>query len=367
MNRGLLSLILLSSFLLLPQQQSQQQPIPTPLDRLKIFLGTFDVTQHYEKSSLFPAGEAHGLYRAHSGPGNFSYIADYWASGGPEGNISGQQVITWDAESAGLKRYTFGNKFTQAFITSGDWQGDALVFNGEFDFQGAKIHFNDTSTSGPGDTFTMKESFATGDAPLAAMLTMTAKRASPSGTATTSPAAAEGTPHADIAQRSGLQPPPAPTVKDLSPGMQRMAFLVGTWHYQQKFQKSGMTPDGGIGEGNYTAVVGPGGQSILTDFSESSGPMAGTSAHEIFTWDDKQSNYTGYSFVSNAPGCFTRSGAWQKDQLVFTREMTIQGQKFHMRFVYSLLAPDTITIETFTSLNDAPLTLSFSTSAKKQQ
>jgi hypothetical protein len=366
--KSLTPLILLASLLTLSLPQ-QPQPIPA-LDRLKIFLGRFDVTETYDKSSIFPnAGTAHGLYKAHSGPGNYSQIEDFWAWGGPEGDISGHQVITWDPDAKALKRYTFGNSFPLAFVSTGNWQSDTLAFDGDFDFQGTKFHFHDASTADPSGAIIMKESFQTGDSTASPtpMLTMTGKKAPAAPTASVVPAA-EGTPHADVADRTtSAQPPPAPTKKDLSPGLQKMAFLVGTWHYTEKFEKSGMTRDGGTGEGNYTALVGPGGQSIITDFAETAGPLAGISAHEVFTWDEKAGNYTGYSFVSNAPGCFTRTGTFANNQLTFTREIPMPGKKFLMRFVYSQPDPDTIVIQTFSARGDSPLTLSFTTSAKRQQ
>src|ERR1700733_3893350 len=156
-----LHLILLFFLPLLPLQQPQQQqpppPIPPALDRLKIFLGTFDVTEHYEKTSLFPkGGESHGQYKSHAGPANFSYISDFWTSGGPEGSIAGEQVITWDTDSAGLKRYTFGSNFPGAFISPGDWQENSLVFGGDFEFNNQKLHFTDSTTLGSSpDLFSM--------------------------------------------------------------------------------------------------------------------------------------------------------------------------------------------------------------------
>ncbi len=152
---------------------------------------------------------------------------------------------------------------------------------------------------------------------------------------------------------------------ELAPEMQKLGFLVGDWHYTNKFEKSKMMPDGGTSEGTYRATIGPGGHSILTDFEETTGPMAGSAGHEVFTWDAAKSSLVAYAFSSDAPGCFTRTGAWEKDQLVFTREMDAGGKTVHMRFVYTEARPDAITIEVYMARGDAPLALAFTTRARK--
>ncbi len=151
----------------------------------------------------------------------------------------------------------------------------------------------------------------------------------------------------------------------LAPELQKLSFLIGDWHYTTKYEKSAMMPDGGTGEGIYRAAIGPGGHSVLTDFEESAGPLAGIAAHEVFAWDPAKSALIAYSVVSNAPGCFLRAGNWEKDQLVFTREMSAGAKTVRMRAVYTEARPDAITIETYVGAGDAPLALAFITRAKK--
>ena len=153
---------------------------------------------------------------------------------------------------------------------------------------------------------------------------------------------------------------------ELGPELQKLSFLIGEWHYTEKYEKSRMMPDGGTTEGIYRATVGPGGHSILTDFEEKTGPMAGAAEHEVLTWDAEKSSYAAYAFVSDGPGCFTRAGNWEKDQLVFTREMNARGKTVRMRFVYTEARPDSIAIEVYVGSGDAPLALMFTTRAKKQ-
>jgi hypothetical protein len=160
---------------------------------------------------------------------------------------------------------------------------------------------------------------------------------------------------------------PAPVkAAELGPELQKLSFMIGEWHYTEKFEKSRMMPDGGTSEGIYRATIGPGGHSILTDFEEKTGPMAGAAGHEVLTWDAEKSSYAAYAFVSDGPGCFTRAGNWEKDQLVFTRETNAGGKTVRMRFVYTEARADSITIEVYVGSGDAPLALMFTTRAKKQ-
>jgi hypothetical protein len=152
---------------------------------------------------------------------------------------------------------------------------------------------------------------------------------------------------------------------ELAPEMQKFSFLIGDWRYTEKYEKSPIMPDGGSSEGIYRGTIGPGGHSILTDFEEKAGPMTGAAGHEVITWDAPKNSYVAYAFSSDAPGCFTRTGTWEKDQLVFTLEMNGGGKTARMRFVYTEAKPDAITIEVYMARGDAPLALAFTTRAKR--
>jgi hypothetical protein len=152
---------------------------------------------------------------------------------------------------------------------------------------------------------------------------------------------------------------------ELASEMQKLSFLIGDWRYTEKYEKSPMMPNGGSSEGTYRATIGPGGHSILADFEDKTGPMTGAAGHEVFTWDATKNSYVTYAFSSDAPGCFTRTGTWEKDQLVFTLEMNAGGKALRMRFVYTEAKPDAITIEVYIAVGDAPLKLSFTTRAQR--
>jgi predicted enzyme related to lactoylglutathione lyase len=158
--------------------QETAAPKPGPeMEKLSFLLGKWDVVSKYEETPLFPrGGEAKGVYAAKAGPGGFSVVADFEAAGGPEGAIQGHEVITWDAREKAYKQYTFGNNFPGAFLATGQWEEHKLVFHGDLEFGGAKLHFRNELTRDAAGAVTMKESYRTGDAPMALMITTKAVR-----------------------------------------------------------------------------------------------------------------------------------------------------------------------------------------------
>ena len=161
------------------------------------------------------------------------------------------------------------------------------------------------------------------------------------------------------------QEAPKAKAAELAPEMAKMAFLIGEWHYTQKYEKSAMMPEGGEGVGTYRAAIGPGGHSIVTDFEETAGPLAGIGGHEVFTWDAEKKAYVGYTFASSGPGAFVRYGSWEGEQLVFTREIVGKKGTVRMRYVYTETKADALTIETSVGIGDGPMALAFITKAKK--
>jgi hypothetical protein len=316
--------------------KSQKVVVATPMEQLRFFVGSWDLTAKYEKSAIFPdGGEAHGNYVVKSGPGGFSTIGDFRWMGGPEKEISGHEAITWDEVASTYERYTFGNDFPLPYISTGRWDGKNLVFDGDLEFGGAKYHFRESIAPSPSGGLTMSESYRVGDAPMQLMLTTTLQKSSAAGD---DPA---------TAGRSAAA---------LSPELRKLSFLIGKWQYTETYEKSRMMPDGGTGGGTYSASAGPGGQSIITDFEES-GAMAGSAGHEIFAWDAVNKEYVGYMFGSNAPGSFTRGGKWEANQLVFTREIKGSRGTMRMRFVYAKAKADSVIVQVYAGVGDAPVAL----------
>ena len=92
------------------------------------------------------------------------------------------------------------------------------------------------------------------------------------------------------------QEPPPP------PEMQRLAtVLVGSWRTNEKHEPGQIAPTGGLGRGTATVRVGPGGRSLISDYTavDPSGTFVG---HSLMWWDGKAQAYRGVE-------CYNRSGA----------------------------------------------------------
>ena len=86
---------------------AQEKPptLPTPeMQRLaKLYVGTWDYTETYPKSTFAPAGGQNtGVYTSELGPGGNSLI-NRFHSRGPVGDFEGMLVMTWDAKEKAYK------------------------------------------------------------------------------------------------------------------------------------------------------------------------------------------------------------------------------------------------------------------------
>jgi hypothetical protein len=148
---------------------AQEKPptLPTPeMQRLaKLYVGTWDYTETYPKSAFAPAGGQNtGVYTSELGPGGNSLI-NHFHSRGPVGDFEGMLVMTWDAKEKAYKSYIFGNDFPGALVENGQWEGDALVYRGDFSEGAMKYALrNITKLTGPGKLMSQEYSSANGAA-----------------------------------------------------------------------------------------------------------------------------------------------------------------------------------------------------------
>lgn len=118
------------------QEKSASGGAPHPgvaeMERLKFYLGEWDYTENYPKSAMAPNGGSNtGVYLSKLGPGGMSLLNSFHSKG-PVGEFEGMLVITWDAREKAYKQYAFGSDFPGAIVETGAFEGDALVFRGEF-------------------------------------------------------------------------------------------------------------------------------------------------------------------------------------------------------------------------------------------
>jgi hypothetical protein len=128
------------------QAAPSRPPVPAEIERLaKFYAGTWDYTETYEKSPSSPdARKNPGIYTSELGPGANS-IVNKFHSRGPVGDFEGLLVMTWDSKESAYKAYVFGSDFPGAIVETGHFEGDTLVFRGEFSMGQTKVAVRNTN------------------------------------------------------------------------------------------------------------------------------------------------------------------------------------------------------------------------------
>ncbi len=130
-------------------------------------------------------------------------------------------------------------------------------------------------------------------------------------------------------------PKPAPEMTKL------IKTLSGTWNVTEKHEVNPMMPSGGTGTGTAKIWAGPGGLSLMENYS-SSGAMGSFKGMGTWWWDPKAQVFHGLWCDNMTPnGCDTSgSTKWEGDQLVGTMQGDMGGQMMMMKFIYSDFKPD---------------------------
>jgi hypothetical protein len=157
--------------------QKAARPEPGPeMDQLKFLRGYWHYSSVYEKSSFYPnGGKGSGTYISSDGPGGFSLIVEFQGTT-PDGREVGHEVITWDPKEHAYKSYIFGNTAPGCVIETGRWEGNTLIFEGELEINGDKLHLQTAVTATSDDTVMIVDKAATGDAGLQTTVTLKATR-----------------------------------------------------------------------------------------------------------------------------------------------------------------------------------------------
>lgn len=129
------------------------------------------------------------------------------------------------------------------------------------------------------------------------------------------------------------------------PGPVVQELMLGTWAIKVKYEPGKEWPNGEQASGREVWRVGPGGQSIIEEYSESNS-KGGFAEINIAWWDAKEK---GQRFVAcdkdeKHPCEMSRSVArWEGNELVYTDEIARGRGKIVRQEVFSNITPTTFT------------------------
>jgi len=159
-------------------QEGKPPALPLPeMQRLaKLYVGKWEYTETYPKSSMAPNGGVNtGVYTSELGPGGNS-IFNHFHSKGPVGEFDGTIVMAWDPKEKCYKGYVFGDSFPSAVVETGQWEDDALVYRFELNMGPTKIALRNVTKFLPDGKLTSDEFTSVNGAPESLLVHVAATR-----------------------------------------------------------------------------------------------------------------------------------------------------------------------------------------------
>jgi hypothetical protein len=125
-----------------------------------------------------------------------------------------------------------------------------------------------------------------------------------------------------------------------SPEMKKLAHMIGgRWQVEEKYEVTPFTPQGGEGKGMDVIHRGPGGLSLIVNYS-SSGSMGETRGAGIITWSADDNAYKQFWVDDGTPAGLTWLGKWEGDSLIFSGTQSMAGKQVSWRQIYSGFSND---------------------------
>ncbi len=146
------------------------------------------------------------------------------------------------------------------------------------------------------------------------------------------------------------KPAPAPSAPGVqmakpSPEMQKLIKTFrGVWLTTEKHEPSPIMPNGGTGKGEARFLPGPGGLSLIENYTSQVG-NGRFIAHGVTWWDPDKRAYLGVWCDNTSPNGCDAGGTlkWQEDKLVGAMETSMTGQKANLLETYSNITPNSFT------------------------
>ena len=144
--------------------------------KLKGMVGTWNVQETMETSPMGPGGKGHGVSHVSSGPGGLSILIDYRSTSGHMKGYKGHGVVAWDGEAKAYKQIWTDNMAPKIMLSTGNWEGGALIMNSEGTMMGKPFKAHDTLAGIGTDTWTLVSEMSIDGSPMAKAMTLVHKR-----------------------------------------------------------------------------------------------------------------------------------------------------------------------------------------------
>ncbi len=137
----------------------------------------------------------------------------------------------------------------------------------------------------------------------------------------------------------------APPAAKPSPEMARLLkMFAGTWNTSEKFEPGPMMPKGGSSHGTATFKAGPGGNSMIEEYSSPHGAMGPFHGLGVTWWDAKAGAFKGTWCDSMTKTCMVGGMKWQGEKIVsIPQTMDMGDQQMVMTGEYRDIKPNSIT------------------------
>ena len=162
-----------------------------------------------------------------------------------------------------------------------------------------------------------------------------------------------------IAQQPAAAPakPAAPAKMEVpkpGPEMAKLQLLIGSFRVDEHIEASAWGP-ASLGAGFSHIKAGPGGFSLLVDYTTLSGAMHGLKGHGVLGWDDNAKTYKEVWTDSMSPAIAVSTGAWEGDSLVMRSEGSMMGKPYKEEDVFSAISQEGFTLTISMAIDGAPM------------
>lgn len=137
------------------------------------------------------------------------------------------------------------------------------------------------------------------------------------------------------------------------PEMDRLKPFIGSFRVDEHF--SGPGAPSVTGAGFSRVSLGPGGFTLLIDYTTLSGPAHGMKGHGVLGWDAGANTYKQAWVDSMAPSIEVATGTWVGDNLVLNGSGTLNGKAIQSRTTLSAITADGFTVTGEVSMDGGPM------------